>query len=784
MVLLLLLYSLWGVMPSAGASSGVEASTSEQAPACPANYTCASMPCPAGQDCGTVEAGPTSELGPDQWVYINLYDFAPGATVDLNYCADVAPLTTEPLCVENGSSVLQYPEVPIDTFPSGSAAGTASISFQVVEVASPNPPLTGGVPGNSNEQGESFYCDGASQACSIDVTEPQLDTPGSEIPNPTNTVVIPVSFAPSTSGCSTGTIVNAESEAGISQTLLAEASRLSCANDTDPTIAFDTEQDGPTAVQALSQGAVQVAFTDDPEAADEQASLKSGNFDLIPIALTAEVIGFKATMATGGVEYPDDSLDLTPDMVAGLVAGYFTEATNADLVPCAGGCPVPPCLSKGRPCSLLGELNYTTGFQFPKQYGAFVRSDNDGTTDELFQWLCSATSNESVPVNGTTEKEKKTAPKVLLTGLADGGQTVSKCSDLNDTFPALNIESSDWSAVNDPSQQSLKLNALVAPPGVATQATAGFAPLVWSEAAYFGMNVAALQNAAGDFVLPTEQSVDAALADATTNADGTITPKYDDPGDPAAYPLPTVVYAAVPAGDQPASQATQLQDLLTQILDLTGGADTADLPAGFLPLTPTLYQQAEADITKDIIPCPDSGCPTSTSTSPPSTSSSSGSSGGSTKSGGSSGTATSGNTSSTAGSGLYNTGHLAGPSATPTTGATPPTPATNHSTSPPLPGFSLASSASRLLLPLVLVAGALALVAGGLLLVSAGLRRHTLAAARLFHRAGRDLGSATGGTVRKAWAWLEGNVGRPRRRLRPDRSSSPARFGTRLRGGS
>ena len=41
--------------------------------------------------------------------------------------------------------------------------------------------------------------------------------------------------------------------------------------------------------------------------------------------------------------------------------------------------------------------------------------------------------------------------------------------------------------------------------------------------------------------------------------------------------------------------------MLTQILNLTGGADTSDLPAGFVPLPSSLYQEAQADIREWIL---------------------------------------------------------------------------------------------------------------------------------------------------------------------------------------
>ena len=75
-------------------------------------------------------------------------------------------------------------------------------------------------------------------------------------------------------------------------------------------------------------------------------------------------------------------------------------------------------------------------------------------------------------------------------------------------------------------------------------------------------------------------------------------------GDSSAYPLPMVTYALVSTSAQPsAAQATQLQDLLTNLVTYShsGGTTSDPLPAGYVPLTSGLYSQAMADISSDIV---------------------------------------------------------------------------------------------------------------------------------------------------------------------------------------
>jgi hypothetical protein len=68
------------------------------------------------------------------------------------------------------------------------------------------------------------------------------------------------------------------------------------------------------------------------------------------------------------------------------------------------------------------------------------------------------------------------------------------------------------------------------------------------DVARFLTPAAALENAAGKFVEPTDASMAAAVKDMTVNPDGiTRSMNYTDK-DPAAYPLTMIVYAVVPTG--------------------------------------------------------------------------------------------------------------------------------------------------------------------------------------------------------------------------------------------
>jgi hypothetical protein len=164
------------------------------------------------------------------------------------------------------------------------------------------------------------------------------------------------------------------------------------------------------------------------------------------------------------------------------------------------------------------------------------------------------------------------------------------CPD-TDQFPALGGEAI-VNADKNPQNQAKALYAQVSTDSIPPR-QAGFAEMNWYESLYYGLIPADLQNAAGQFVAPSAASVDAALSDATVNADGTLNFNYADTTDTAAYPQPVVFYAAVSTAPQVAAQATAIRTTLDNILALTASPGSTSLPPGILPLTSALTTQAE-----------------------------------------------------------------------------------------------------------------------------------------------------------------------------------------------
>ena len=265
---------------------------------------------------------------------------------------------------------------------------------------------------------------------------------------------------------------------------------------------------------------------------------------------------------------------------------------------------------------------------------------------------------------------------------------------------------------------------------------AGFGLMDSSEAQFFGLATASVENAAGKFVTPNAASLTAAAAALTPCGDhdlscpaGTYSVNYANP-DPAAYPMPNVTYAVVPTGTLPYATGTAVKNLLT---NLVGFSHSTAVPAGYAPLPDAIFQSAVAGIAAAVHSEPAPPPTTTTTTTSPATTTTSSSS----SSTGSSGSGSTGDTSGSA----FNTSGLTiglGSNTLPNTdsGTAPATgPASGPSAvdAPPavIPtGFLLVglAASTRFLLPAIVLLALGSLIGGALLLFGPGAetrrRRH------------------------------------------------------------
>jgi hypothetical protein len=677
------------------------------APPCPVGWTCQAMPCHSGANCGVVEAGPTSDLGPNQWVYLNFYGLPNPEAVVLYYCQDLGSLATSPLCSHVSTQTQPQPVVSVVSQPDG----RSSISYQAAEVDALGGPCTG-IPGQvpdgtqtpsecdaSHPTIPEFFCDtSGSNNCAIDLTVPGASSPPSRTPNAQNTLVIPVSFSSSTGACASAHQVLSESEFGFGQ-LLKVTDQTAC-QQSDAWIPFNTEIDGLSALQALDQGTIQMAFTDDPQALSQQAIIKKDNLLVIPVAFSANVIGDHAEMQSPIV--PQTGLKLTANLAAGILGGLYSAPSNSEVSDCGQG-------GSTFACEVMDTLNALSGYRGAQGYSSYLRSDASGTTDQLLAWICGM-KPEIATLSALTLSESQAPEDVLINALFYAGGAPTGCLN-TDQLPPFISQLGSASEYSTPSQQALKLAQTIVPPGSASSPTAGFAPMNWAESSYFGLDPVLLQNAAGQFVAPTSTSVMSGLADGSWSH-AIWTPSFTNSSDSAAYPMPTVFYAVVPRSSISASDKQGIQSSLNSILAITSSSN-AVLPQGLLPLSSEVATTAKDEVANGVgnasYVVPSIGQTASTSGSTSGSGSGSDYSNFSFGSGFSfsSGALASGSNSSTT---TASAGKVVIPSSSPTYGP-----------------ITLTASESRLLLPGTISLGGLLALVGVAMMASSGLARRRFA---------------------------------------------------------
>jgi hypothetical protein len=283
--------------------------------------------------------------------------------------------------------------------------------------------------------------------------------------------------------------------------------------------------------------------------------------------------------------------------------------------------------------ALLNPWPFTLGGTTTNEQtlGAMWSSTPSGATYESTGWMCNA-PNQSYSVDfpfggGATVSDILSGQQILADAeygpvpvgniLQTAGQPsgvvetqvrvpASKCKTLSELPINFGSQGEKNIFIYQPSSSPITASAAILKAMKFYGGSGGFAfsAMDSSEADFFGLLPASLQNAAGAFVAPTAQSVNDALNDSTKNPDGTLSPNFDDTADSSAYPLPMVTYALVSTSPQPSQdQATQLKDLLTNLVnyDHSDGTSSFPLPAGYYPMSDSLYSQAMTDISNDIV---------------------------------------------------------------------------------------------------------------------------------------------------------------------------------------
>ncbi len=699
--------------PPAGAASGNLSDAQLQAvgaPPCPVSGTCVAMPCPTPLQCGVVEAAPTDGIGPDQWVYLKLYGFSPSAILQVDYCSLKNANPSDRLCAFQGTQIQAIPTATIQTLGNGSI----NYSFQAqqnVEDPSSVIPCTGiggqipgvagqafqclNLDGTANPDFKQFYCDqSGNNNCAIVLVNPALGSGnGSITPSSSNSVVIPLTFESSTGNCAQATQLITEGEAGI-DLLLNAAAMATCRNGgAGVVVPFNTTINGLEALDQLEKGAVQMAFTDDAQGASQQEYMKRDGFLSIPIALSATTVGYRGQMSSQGTTVPQSGINLSSNMVAGIIAGVYSTPQSTDISKC----------TFGDYCQLFSSLNDQAGYSQADFLGAYLRSDTSGTTDHTLSWICKspAMTMDFAASIGGSGIETVAGEEILLGGFYPGGGAPNGCL-LGDQFPAFVAQNQFFGEFSTTSQQSLKLTQFIA--SCSSGPCDGFGLFNWAEAAYYGLSFSGIQNASSNFVAPSNESITAGVKTCTWDGDGVCTPDYTNSSQADGYPMTTVISAVVPRNPNLSeADKANIKTALTSILDATasGTSNSAVLPTGMVPLPDNILAMSRDEIANGV------GNPSYSAPNPaPNSSSKSGSQN------------SSSNSSSRFSSSL---GSLNASAAGAGKGTSKPAP--TPSSSPTYGPFTLSASMSRLMLPATMVAGALLAILGAMMMIMSAARR-------------------------------------------------------------
>ncbi len=316
-----------------------------------------------------------------------------------------------------------------------------------------------------------------------------------------------------------------------------------------------------------------------------------------------------------------------------------------------GGTPVP---SRINTFALLNPA--PAGTQGPQAFGMFFSSVASGSSYQVTNWLCSQ-PNVAFPLTFHTfpPKKKKSAdnaaepakktptttlppsqtPNILdpapqnanpgtdqgrnasqtLTSPPANGIAWPPQNDPNagsaqwpfqscSAYPALPIlagaGNNQYSFAGTPANQAVAIRKYAyngSKPLLQGTSRAGFGAMDWSQASYFGLDVASVLNAAGKFVPPTRAGVDAALDEATVQPNGLVTPNYGGT-DASAYPMPMITYALVSTAPQLRAKAEAEKSLLTNLVNYSHSGGSIPLPSGYVPLPDNLYSAALTNIAK------------------------------------------------------------------------------------------------------------------------------------------------------------------------------------------
>jgi ABC-type phosphate transport system substrate-binding protein len=420
-------------------------------------------------------------------------------------------------------------------------------------------------------------------------------------------IVIPLKFAPTPAACP---LKNSQfSVAGSPMMARAMAQWLAglCAGSHGLTIGYNSTVPEPLAVSEAADGLADVALTTRPASADGIAASGRHEFVYAPVAVSAVSIAY--WIDNPGTGTPVTSLKLDQRLVDKLLTqsyNFQNEGTGCTAPPPPQGIGCDKGVAGSNPITLFADpefkkLNpavqpvtgYGSAFQVPT-----VQSGHSDMTWTVTRWIA-ANADASKFQQGTPDPwgmrvnsydKGLKYPLDSFTAMDPYPVIAHKYSPVFPLSLADSYQAENW----DPgtSWQKDQYGNYPKDPIQIPGERALIAILDEASAAAFRFPVAAIPNAAGHYVEPTNAGMAGALGSMTPAGSGTLQMNVQG-GNPSAYPLTMVIYAMVPVSGVSHTKAAAI----ARFLDFAAGSGQSpgvrpgQLPAGYLPLPANLRAQ-------------------------------------------------------------------------------------------------------------------------------------------------------------------------------------------------
>jgi ABC-type phosphate transport system substrate-binding protein len=464
-------------------------------------------------------------------------------------------------------------------------------------------PGQGGAPGNCTDHNGDIGLFGSGNALASNTFS--LTTGASGACAWSNRIVIPLSFAPTPSGCPQRnpafTVAGSPMMAGAMQQWLTGL----CAGAHGMTINYDSTLGEPTAVTNAVSKTDNVALTTLPASADGVAT---GNtrFVYAPIAVSAVSVAYWIDNTSTGEQL--GGLELNQRLLAKLLTTSYNPAVACQGIPPPANCDpgvdhnpfnifydpefraLNPAIAAAVPTRPLfsGQANVVPT----------VLSDPTDMTWTVSRWI-GADPGASSFLAGTFDPYGMHVNTNYL-GLKYPVNTFQVQDPnllwSNEYQPVFGLgKVVNYQAVNQDSGANVPFTN---PNGTITYTKdppqpvghrALIAILDQGNAALDHFPTAKIRNAAGDYVRPTNGTMAAALSHMSSDGNGTLQMNLTNT-DPRAYPLTMVIYAMVPTSGLSHAKAAAIARFLDFAVGpgQTTGIRPGQLPAGYLPLPNSL----------------------------------------------------------------------------------------------------------------------------------------------------------------------------------------------------